>query len=182
MRIFSGMFLLGMSALVLSGKDIDLEKHVKQHWLNWQNQKIEIAPMRRWKASDEVKAQRIEYFKNCLQRFAPHLLDEYARIDKAFGLPPGTYLGIARYGAQLTPLQPKTEHECTSWIMMPDVTDGKTILMHKNRDASGRPLALLRRAVPGKHAWIGNGHRTSFNPTQGINDRGVVVLDRKSVV
>ena len=176
MKTGVGLLLTGAAFLMMSGKDIDLEKHVKQHWLNWQNQKIEIAPMRRWIASDEVKAQRIEYFKNCLQRFAPHLLDEYARIDKAFGLPPGTYLGIARYGAKLTPLQPKPEHECTSWIMMPDVTGGKTILMHKNRDSSGRPLALLRRAVPGKHAWIGNGPRSSFVPTQGINDRGVVVL------
>ena len=176
MKILSGMFLLGMSALILSGKDIDLEKHVKQHWLRFQNKKIEVAPLVRWKASDEVKAQRLEYFKDCLRRFAPHLLDEYARIDKALGLPPGTYVGIVRFGAKLTDLQPKPEHECTSWIMMPDVTDGKSILMHKNRDSKGRPLVLQRRAVPGKHAWIGNGYCTSFNPTQGINDRGVVVL------
>ena len=172
----TGLVLLGMSALLLSGKDIDLEKHVKQHWLVFQNKKIEVAPLRRWKASDEVKAERLEYFKNCIRKFAPYLLEEYERVDKALGLPPGTYLGILRFGAKLTDLQPKPEHECTSWIMMPDVTDGKSILMHKNRDSSGRPLVLQRRAVPGKHAWIGNGHATTFNPTQGINDRGVVVF------
>ncbi len=176
MRILSGMFVLGMSALVVTGKDIDLEKHVKQHWLTYQNKKIEVAPLTRWKASDEVKAERLEYFKNCLRRFAPYLLDEYARIDKVFGLPPDTYLGIMRFGVKLTDLTPKPEHECTSWIMMPDVTDGKSILMHKNRDSKGRPLVLQRRAVPGKHAWIGNGYCTSFNPTQGINDCGLVVF------
>ena len=170
------LLLAGTAAMILSAKDIDLEQHVKKHWLVWQNKKIEIAPIRRGKVSDEEKAQRIEYFKNCLQRFASYLLDEYARIDKAFGLPPGTYLGIMRYGVKLTPFQPKPEHECTSWIMMPDVTGGKTILMHKNRDSVRQYLVLQRRAVPGKHAWIGSGSRASFNPSQGINDRGVVVF------
>ena len=176
MKYRFGMLLLGMFALAVTGKDIDLEKHVKQHWLLFQNKKIEVAPLVRWKASDEVKAQRLEYFKNCIRKFAPYLLDEYARIDKALGLPPDTYLGIMRFGAKLSDPSPKPEHECTSWIMMPDVTGGKSILMHKNRDSRGRPLVLQRRAVPGKHAWIGNGYCVSFNPTQGINDRGVVVF------
>ena len=69
MKKLFGMLLFGLSVLAVTGKDIDLEKHVKQHWLLFQNKKIEVAPLVRWKASDEVKAQRLEYFKNCIRKF-----------------------------------------------------------------------------------------------------------------
>ena len=59
---------------------------------------------------------------------------------------------------------------------MDNMTGGKEIIMHKNRDSRGRSLCLQRRAMPGKHAWIGNGSCYSFYPTQGFNDRGVVIM------
>ncbi|MBE6366383.1 MAG: hypothetical protein E7052_00530 [Lentisphaerae bacterium] len=159
-------------------RDIDLEQHVRTHWRTWQNKKITSGDGGKlYKASPEQKTERIRYFKGCLERFAPHLIQEAAVVDKVFNLPPETYLGIMRYGVLLKDNdEHNPSHECTSWVAMSDITDGKSILIHKNRDSKGRPLTLMRRAVPGKHAWIGNGGLTSLCPTQGINDKGVVIL------
>ena len=56
---------------------------------------------------------------------------------------------------------------------LPEDSERKIIVPHFTVNAH---MVLQRRAVPGKHAWIGNGYCVSFNPTQGINDRGVVVF------
>ena len=146
------------------GKDTDLNKHIRKHWKIWQNKKIEVAPPKY--TPDGNPQEMAAYLEACLKRFAPHLLAEYAEIDRIFNLPEKTYLGIMASGAKISPLA-KVDHECTSWVMMPDVTGGRQLLIHKNRDSKGRPLTLQRRAIPGKHAWIGNGSVTSFNPTPG---------------
>ena len=157
----------------LCGKDIDLEPHIRKYWKIWQNKKIEVAKPKY--TPDGNPGEMTAYLEACLKRFAPHFLDEYAAIDRILNLPEKTYLGIMASGAKVSPLA-KVDHECTSWVMMPDATGGRQLLMHKNRDSKGRPLTLQRRAVPGKHAWIGNGSVVAFAPTQGMNDCGLVVM------
>ncbi len=178
MQICTVMALGGAS--VLTARDIDVTSHVKKYWTKYHNVNTSVGNGdKRWPLTPELKTERLRHFTGMIQRFAPHHVEEAKLIDRAFNWKEGTYLAIMRFGAiQTVPEKEEKNlsHECTSWITMDDLTGGKSIIMHKNRDSRGRPLALLRRAVPGKHAWIGNGSQYSFYPTQGINDRGVVVM------
>ena len=161
-------------------KDIDVEQYVKKYWKTYHNKTIEIGNGdKRWPVTPELKAERLQHHIAMLDRFAPHQVQEAYLIDKIFGWKKGTYLGVLRFGVKKVEKKPEIvnpSHECTSWITMDNMTGGKEIIMHKNRDSKARPLTVQRRAMPGKHAWIGNGSSYSFYPTQGINDRGVVVM------
>ena len=174
---------VGLVSCSLCARDIDVEKYVKKYWTTYQGKKIEIGNGdRRWPLTPELKAERLRHFYAMFERFAPHQVKEAEKIDQIFGWKKGTYLGILRFGTKkaevkaVIPEQINPAHECTSWIAMDNMTGGKSIIMHKNRDSNGRPLAIQRRAMPGKHAWVGNGSCYSFYPTQGINDRGVVIM------
>lgn len=176
-------FLTAVTAGILCAKDIDVEKHIKKYWTTYQNKKIEVGNGdKRWPVTPELKAERLAHFSAMMKRFAPHHVEEAGKIDKIFGWADGTYLGILRFGVKKAEAAVKKvkkinpSHECTSWIAMDNMTGGKSIIMHKNRDSKGRALTIQRRAMPGKHAWIGNGSCYSFYPTQGINDRGVVIM------
>ena len=175
--------LAAVSAGVACAKDIDVEQYVKKYWTAYHNRKVEVGNGdKRWSVTPELKAERLEHFKAMLKRFAPHHVEEASKIDKIFGWKEGTYLGVLRFGIKKADEKAKAPeiinpaHECTSWIAMDNMTGGKSIIMHKNRDSKGRSLTIQRRAMPGKHAWIGNGSTYSFYPTQGINDRGVVIM------
>lgn len=176
------LFLIILAAAALSslsGKDIDLESYVKKYWTCYHKNTEVGNGDKRWPLTPELKAERLEYFTAALNRFAPHHVTESYRIDNAFGWKKGTYLGLLRFGEKkeekaLSKKNPA--HECTSWIVMDNLTGGKSIIMHKNRDSRKKILTIQRRAVPGKHAWIGSGFYSSFYPAQGINDRGLVVM------
>ena len=164
---------------ITAARDIDLEKYVRKYWTKFAGKKVELSPDKRWPMTPELLQERFRHFKAMVQRFAPHILEECKNIDRIFGWEEDTYLKAMRFGVKVLENdanKPNPAHECTSWVMMDNLTGGKSILMHKNRDSRGRPLTLLRRAVPGKHAWIGNGGHSSFFPSAGINDRGVVVM------
>ena len=180
MRIFPVLIILFSAMTTAFASDIDLFEHVKKYWKYWHNRNIEVGNGdKRWPVTPELKKERFEHFKTMLRRFAPHIVEETFVVDKALNWPQGTYLGVLRFGGRnVKPVKdvPKPEHECTSWVTMDNMTGGKSIILHKNRDSRGRPIAIQRRAVPGKHAWIGNGPQYGLSPSQGINDRGVVVM------
>ena len=68
------------------------------------------------------------------------------------------------------------KHECTSWVVMPDLTGGKMVLLHKNRDSDSRRNCLRHGdAVKGKKAWIAVGDFGS-GVNIGINSSGVAIL------
>ena len=183
------LFLAVSAAFSVCARDIDVEAHVRKYWTVYREKKLVPGNGdKRWPHTPALKAERFRHFKGVLQRFAPHIVEESYLIDRVFNWKKGTYLLMMRFGsavpAQAAPVV-KTPaaasgreeyHECTSWTAMSDLTGGKTIFVHKNRDSKLSEVTLLRRAVPGKHAWIGNGPKNGFNPTQGVNDRGVVVL------
>ena len=177
------IFTVAILGIAAAAKDIDLENYVRKYWTFYRDRVVGNGD-KRWPLTPELKAERLRHFKGVMLRFAPHIVEESYTIDRVFNWKKGTFLAMMRFSsvkseaaAKPVPNSNREEyHECTSWVAMSDMTDGKTIFVHKNRDSDLREVALLRRAVPGKHAWIGNGAQTSFNPTQGINDRGVVVL------
>ena len=86
-------------------------------------------------------------------------------------------------GAALIPALPAAEtednHECTSWVVMSDLTGGKSVLLHKNRDskASWKTNLFVVKAEGGKHAWIGisNGPQKYPSANTGVNDCGVAI-------
>ena len=67
-------------------------------------------------------------------------------------------------------------HECTSWVVLPGLTEGQSVLLHKNRDADAVKLKFYREACPGKFGWmaLSNAERVSAN--MGINEKGVAVV------
>ncbi len=178
-RVISGAVMI-LTAVSAFSRDIDVANYVQKYWYIWHNRNVETADGdKRWPLTPESKAERLRHFKAMMQKFAPHIVEESFIIDRALGWKEGTYLEVMRFGARnVAPKKdvPSPEHECTTWVTMDNLTGGKSILIHKNRDSRGRPLTLQRRAVPGKHAWIGNGPQYGFQPTQGINDRGVAVM------
>ena len=111
---------------------------------------------------------------DALKKFAPYILDEYYAVDRGFDLKPGTFLDIAVFG--MKKVAAKAPHECTSWIVMPDLTHGKSLIVHKNRDSSSKNLIAQQRAVKGKHAWIGMGNFGSLSTNMGMNDKALVVV------
>ena len=67
------------------------------------------------------------------------------------------------------------DHECTSWIVMPELTGGKSMMIHKNRDASSDRLQLYKGAEPGKNSWISISNLDSKLAYAGLNDKGLAV-------
>jgi hypothetical protein len=58
---------------------------------------------------------------------------------------------------------------------MPDLTNNKQLILHKNRDSSSRYLVGQFRAVSGKFSWIGHGDYGYIGTNCGINNKSLVV-------
>lgn len=122
---------------------------------------------------DEVLRKR-QAHTDALKKFAPYILNEYDAIEREFGLKSGAYLDIAVFGTKKA-AEP-APHECTSWVVMPDLTGGRSLIVHKNRDSKARKLIAQRRAVKGKHSWIGMGNFGNLCTNMGMNDKALVVI------
>ena len=142
-------------------------------WDNWKNNPPELIE-RSEKVSPEKWAMRFIKQREALEKFAPWILDEYKQIDQAMGWPEGFAEKKFCYGVKNT--VPPPEHECTSWAAMPDITDNKCVMIHKNRDSSISRLAVYRHQVPGKNAFIGCGAYGSLFPASGVNEKGLAIL------
>ena len=66
-------------------------------------------------------------------------------------------------------------HECTSWVVMPELTGGKYMLLHKNRDSKVKKICLNQAAPAGKNSWIALGS-PGGSANIGINSRGVAIV------
>lgn len=122
--------------------------------------------------SDEIIRQRRGHVES-LKKFAPYILEEYSAIDKAMKWPADTYLNTRVFGIKKT--VEKTPHECTSWIIMPDLTASNTLILHKNRDSSAKRLIAQQRAVKGKYSWIGMGNLGGSGTNMGMNEKALTV-------
>lgn len=122
---------------------------------------------------DEVLRKR-QAHTDALKKFAPYILNEYDAVEREFNMKSGAYLDIAVFGVK----KEKTDapHECTSWVVMPDLTGGKSLIVHKNRDSKARKLIAQHRAVKGKHSWIGMGNFGNLCTNMGMNDKALVVI------
>ena len=73
------------------------------------------------------------------------------------------------------PLYDGDPHECTSWIVMPNLTGGKYMFVHKNRDSKSRKIQLYKAKPEGKNAWISLSDRGGGNAFAGLNAKGLAV-------
>ena len=67
------------------------------------------------------------------------------------------------------------DHECTSWLVMPDLTGGKKLLLHKNRDSKARNICLRWGTGTEGREWIAVAdYKAGVN--MGLNSKGVAVV------
>ena len=64
------------------------------------------------------------------------------------------------------------DHECTSWMLFPELTGGPMIL-HKNRDSGKKDIRLIKSDRDAKIKWLGLGDE---NPCMGFNEKGVACV------
>ena len=123
--------LLAAGCSVFASSLEELRKNVIQPWHAWGKNPPQS------KLSDKIKPEvrdhkRAAHIK-ALKKFAPHILEEYYAVDRMFNLPDGTYLDMVVFGIKYP--KPAVErtvpHECTSWVVMPDLTGGKSLYLHK---------------------------------------------------
>lgn len=152
----------------------DLGEIAKKYWVSWRQNKMVTKASIRGKVTPEQR-KKYDVFMSSIRQFAPHWLDEMAAVDKAMNWEPGTYADICVFGVDYKKTPRPAPHECTSWIIMPDLTGGKQLILHKNRDSSSKYLVGMIRSVPGKFSWLGHGNYGSIGTNCGINNKGLAV-------
>ena len=170
MKYLSLLFVSLFAATVVCGKEFDAGAFLQKNCPQWNKKAPEIKfPAKVKKAELD---RRLNVFKKQLAKFAPHILKEFAQVDKSFKWQPDTYAKMMLFGFK----KPKSTHECTSWIIMPDLLENRSMIVHKNRDSLSRDLNLIRVAVPGKKAWISLGNRGYITANMGFNEDGLAVM------
>ncbi|MBQ9772644.1 MAG: hypothetical protein IJW23_12550 [Lentisphaeria bacterium] len=164
------VFVLLLASFFALSAD-DLGEIAKKYWTGWKKNKPELRVRNLTPA--QMQERRVDYLKT-VKKYAPHWLKEFEAVDRAMGWKPGTYLDISLFGINYwTTTSP---HECTSWTVLPDMTDGKNLILHKNRDTNAHYITGIRRNVPGKFSWIGMGSYGNIGVNAGVNEKGLAVV------
>lgn len=71
--------------------------------------------------------------------------------------------------------QDRDRHECTSWVVTPDLTGNNTMLLHKNRDADAVKLAFYRVRPEKGFSWMALSDAGHVSANMGLNEKGVAV-------
>ena len=71
-------------------------------------------------------------------------------------------------------LNPANVHGCTSWMIFSDLTKNGTNILHKNRDATSRNLAVYLSPADSPRKWIGMGNNNTS--AMGMNASGLAVI------
>ncbi len=154
-----------------SAAEFDVAQYALRYWKNLKGIMPEVAYPEEQPGANVP--DKMIFYHECVAKFAPHWLEEYKAIDKAFGWKEGTYLGLCVYGQKKKKVEPI--HECTSWIVCPELTGKNEMYLHKSRDSRERRLAVQQIAVKGKHAWLGMGSPGYLITNFGINDAGLAI-------
>ena len=141
-------------------------------WSQWKGKEINFKVAA--KSTPEKNEAKVRRFLQCVEQFAPYILKEFQAMDKSMNWKPGTAAKLSSLGVDYKTTPPP--HECTSWLVMPELTSKGEIILHKNRDSSSRYLTCIRVSVPNQYSWIGNGNFGSFGTTSGINERALAVV------
>ena len=148
----------------------DIEDYVSR---NWRALPEAAAIGRKATCLTEEQRARLEIHHRYVEKYAPHWLAEYAAMEKVFGWPEGTAEWLQFVGDSLSAPPP---HECTSWIVMPSLSENGGLILHKNRDAKTKSLGLNRMSIKGKHAWLGLGNLGILTPCMGVNECALAIV------
>ena len=64
-------------------------------------------------------------------------------------------------------------HECTSWMLFPDVTGENTTILHKSRDSQQKNVTLLISPADSKRKWLGLGPSSCSGLNMAFNTSGL---------
>jgi len=123
------------------------------------------------KLSAKTQAESVTAFKKHVQRFAPEWLREFENLDAALKMRSGSVLTLLALRCHAEP----ERHECTSWVVTPELTCDKRLLLHKNRDASEKFHAPAFIHTKGRFAWVGSCTELFPFPLMGVNEKGLAV-------
>ena len=70
------------------------------------------------------------------------------------------------------------DHECTSWMIFSDLTGNNTNILHKNRDATARSIAVMTGGHDSPRRWIAMGTlwKGTFYTCMAMNSSGLAVV------
>jgi len=155
--------MLGTNRLV--GKEVGdfYRGHWGKKYSEWQGNSV--------KFDKGLRDRCVAKYLRDIEKYAPYWLDEFAGIDCSFGWHENTFASLELFGDATPP----TPHECTSWILWPDLTGGQSVVLHKCRDSNVRELGVTLRHIPGYNKWLGLGNLGRLSPCMGINDKGLAL-------
>ena len=125
--------------------------------------------------NDESKKVTEKYLE-IVQRYAPNWLEEFDVCDKSMGLESGIF-AYCELGKETC--KPKPPHECTSWLVNPQISTSGRRILHKVRDASCHEISIkrLRTECSSKtHRWLGLGDIGRMSPCMGMNECGLAII------
>ena len=67
----------------------------------------------------------------------------------------------------------KPPHECTSWVLFPDVTGTNTTIVHKSRDSQSRDVTVQMSPDGESRKWIGMGSAKGKSLCMAFNSSGL---------
>lgn len=147
----------------------ELERNFTAHLNKWQKNPPQARISVKMSKAD-IQRRRDGHIA-ALKKFAPYILDEYAAVDRIMKWRSGTCMDIQIFGT----VKPAA-HECTSWVLMPELTGGRSLLLHKNRDSSSSNIVAQQRAVSGRKRWVGIGDFGALGTNMGINEKALAVV------
>jgi hypothetical protein len=120
--------------------------------------------------SEDVLIERSRAFVRIVQQVAPHWLEEARAVAREAGVHEDLY--VAFVGGKSRSL---FLHECTSYAVARELTEGGEILFHKTRDNVDRDQAayILASSLEGIHKFIGVCDASAINCSMMVNDQGL---------
>ncbi len=117
--------------------------------------------------SDISRGEYFRKYHRLLETYSPEWLDEYHGM--ACELQVDVEDLILTFAARHAP----PAIACTSWAIMPDVSHGHRVLLHKNRDGGDSCQSWIIRSAPGRNRWGGLVDSLGASPLFGINEHGL---------
>lgn len=120
--------------------------------------------------SEEELIERGKPFARIVANIAPHWLEESKAIARAAGIREDLYISYLGNRPRNLFL-----HECTSYSVSRDHTQGNAILFHKTRDNEAREQAafVLDSDVPGINKFIAVCDASAITCCMMVNDKGL---------
>ena len=129
-----------------------------------------LARARTENLSEATLIERALTFVEIVKRIAPHWIEESRAIARAAGIDSDLYLSFLANRPRSIGF-----HECTSYAVSRELTQGGATFFHKTRDNTGRDQAayVLTSSVKGVNKFIAVWNASAINCSMMVNDKGL---------